>query len=284
LRKHRKNDMESFRRMQQLRRDCDKLRHIVQLVRHREKAKRLTLMLGNEIFEQQIHEMENPKSITRVSGIQVEEFQSFLANARNTLGDDVRKPSKRSRKDRRDRKRDRPGDGDDGFDSEGFADDPALGVAADGGASTLPLRIVPSFMEPYSARVSTLELHRQEPQFCTVSGDPISCWNAKEEHPSGYLFTCRGRIGRGGRIVFDRVRRSPHSTLDLPMVLGLGQAPPRSAVPPGMSQNSSRLVDHARLAQIYSMSDSEDEDMKKTAVSHGSAQTPAGGSKFELCV
>jgi len=279
LRKHRKNDMESFRRMQQLRRDCEKLRHILELVRHREEAKRLGLKLSNESFDQQLYELENPHLRARAPGIEMERVQAYLAAARDTLGEDLRRPSKRSKKDRRDRKRSRLDEGDDGYDSDTCTDEPHAGDRSLRSSQ----RPAPSFMEPYAARISTFDIHKAAPQFCTISGEPIACWNTEDQSNPGYLFACRGRIGRGGRVVFDRIRRSPDSVLDAPTVLGLGQAPPRRAVPPGISRYSALHVDHARLAQIYSMSDSEDEEMKKSAVSHGTSQAGMT-SKFELRV
>lgn len=99
-------------------------------------------------------------------------------------------------------------------------------------------------------------------------------------------FPSRGRIGRGGRVLFDRVRCSPDSALEGPVVLGLGRAPPRRALT-STGRVAPPVVDRTRLAQIYSMSDSEDEDLKKTSVSHGPSSNATGtgsGSKFELYV
>lgn len=71
LRKHRKNDMESFRKMQQLRRDFDRLRDLFELVHHREKMKRLALRMGKELFEQQLHELQHPRGPKRTLALTV---------------------------------------------------------------------------------------------------------------------------------------------------------------------------------------------------------------------
>ncbi|RHY21156.1 hypothetical protein DYB25_007167 [Aphanomyces astaci] len=55
LRKHRKNDMEGLRKLQQLRHDFDRVRHLLDLVRRREKYKRLLVDFLDETRAQQIH-------------------------------------------------------------------------------------------------------------------------------------------------------------------------------------------------------------------------------------
>ena len=60
LRKHRRNDMDSFRKMQQLRRDCERARTLLELVVHREQIKQLAHMLSTEHFEQAVHELKHP--------------------------------------------------------------------------------------------------------------------------------------------------------------------------------------------------------------------------------
>jgi len=57
LRKHRKNDMESFRKMQQLRRELGRVRVLLDLVRHRERLKQLAVGLDGEAFDQQLRDI-----------------------------------------------------------------------------------------------------------------------------------------------------------------------------------------------------------------------------------
>ena len=54
--------MDSFRKMQQLRRDCERVRNLLDLVRHREKIKLAALNVKEEMFDQQMHDLVNPGS------------------------------------------------------------------------------------------------------------------------------------------------------------------------------------------------------------------------------
>jgi hypothetical protein len=60
LRKHRKNDMESFRKLQQLRRDFERLRILLQLVVERERIKQASLDIQVEQFELALRDMVAP--------------------------------------------------------------------------------------------------------------------------------------------------------------------------------------------------------------------------------
>ncbi len=80
----------------------------------------------------------------------------------------------------------------------------------------------------------------------------------------------RARIGRGGRIIFDRtVQATPAHT-----VLSAGRG--LVVLPVGFPTSVGRRVkvDRLRLARIYDASDSEDEDLKP----------PTAAVKFEIPV
>ncbi|CAN0358112.1 unnamed protein product, partial [Ectocarpus sp. 13 AM-2016] len=53
LRKHRKNDLDSFRKLQQVKKDFEKVRVITRMIQKREMMKREQLMVQQEIFLQQ---------------------------------------------------------------------------------------------------------------------------------------------------------------------------------------------------------------------------------------
>lgn len=136
---------------------------------------------------------------------QAEEVQQFLVAARDTLGQDLRKPAKRPR---RERHADRAEDADDGFESEGLVDDSGAASGVHGGR---PQRLVPSFMEPYAARRTALAVHRPEPQFRVVHGEPVTCWNEGDGAvPTAYSFAwsaLRGRAWARKRVAGRRGRR-----------------------------------------------------------------------------
>lgn len=62
LRKHRKNDLDSYRKLQQLRREFITAQNLLQLVIEREKLKKANLLVQTEIIAQSIYEIENPGS------------------------------------------------------------------------------------------------------------------------------------------------------------------------------------------------------------------------------
>lgn len=62
LRKHRKNDLDSYRKLQQLRREFATAQSLLQLVIEREKLKKADFSVQSEIIEQSIYECQNPDS------------------------------------------------------------------------------------------------------------------------------------------------------------------------------------------------------------------------------
>eukprot|EP00753_Platysulcus_tardus_P014591 PLAT4404.1.p1 GENE.PLAT4404.1~~PLAT4404.1.p1 ORF type:complete len:311 (+),score=140.79 PLAT4404.1:112-1044(+) len=67
LRKHRKNDMESFEKLQQLRRDCDRARQLLDVVRQREIVKKQQLLLQEEVFKQAVYDLTDSSGRRRKS-------------------------------------------------------------------------------------------------------------------------------------------------------------------------------------------------------------------------
>ena len=63
LRKHRRNDMDAYRKMQQLRQDLERSRHILELVQRRERIKAAVARYGYDVFRQQLHELGLPSKV-----------------------------------------------------------------------------------------------------------------------------------------------------------------------------------------------------------------------------
>jgi len=78
LRRNRRNDLDSFRRMQQLRRDFEKLRGILELVKHREKVKEALLEARRDSFLQLIQHITDPSGPKRVSSLDVQQLREEL--------------------------------------------------------------------------------------------------------------------------------------------------------------------------------------------------------------
>jgi hypothetical protein len=92
--------MDSFRKMQQLRREVDKVRVLLDLVRHREHLKRLQVAVGADAFEQQVHEITGtataaggaaggvPSSSSFVPSIDQAHYEATLAGMPSLAEDD----------------------------------------------------------------------------------------------------------------------------------------------------------------------------------------------------
>lgn len=73
LRKHRKNDLDSYRKLQQLRREFAVAQNLMQLVIERERLKKADLAIQNDVIAQNIFEIQFPNSLVP----RVEPFQQF---------------------------------------------------------------------------------------------------------------------------------------------------------------------------------------------------------------
>lgn len=322
LRKHRKNDMEGFRKLQQLRADCDRVRHLMDLVKRREKAKRLSIDFLDEIRRQAIHELVDRSGDVRKPVVPTEEDRS-------------KKRKKKKKKHRRD------GDGDDGVGSAGDASKAGVNGNADRTAvsmagseasklatSTATVSSVGANAPLSSAaptRVATFMEYDTTTNFKMQDHEDHES-NLKTPHypsypvPSSHLmasvfmqppkYRCRGRIGRGGRLVIDRIPVPPsryYGPTELSATVGkFSSTKPRAAAPAsqpplGEAINSSHHtailvhetsfrplatkiagVTSKRLDEIYRLSDSEDELLEPLTSSVYETSAPrskqAGGS------
>ncbi|EGZ30133.1 hypothetical protein PHYSODRAFT_472689 [Phytophthora sojae] len=265
LRKHRKNDLEGFRKLQQLRVDFERVRRLMDLVRRRERAKRLQLDFLDEIRRQAEHELTNrgPNAVVRKPVIPVDEER------------ERHKKKKKKKKKHRD--------------SENGIEGP---------------QIAPTFMEydtstnfvmeDASAMTDTDGSPRDlsGPVYPSYPLSPSKLMAAIFQQPPKYR--CRGRIGRGGRLVMDRIP-VPSSRYYGPIETSAPSLKPTqmsSALASAIQQNGAAGVPSAnlevgvaanqgavlvqelsvkplmhkinhltskRLDEIYGMSDSEDE-------------------------
>lgn len=338
LRKHRKNDMEGYRKLQQLRADCDRVRHLMDLVKRREKAKRLSIDFLDEIRRQAIHELVDRSGETRKPVVPIEEDRS-------------KKRKKKKKKHRRD------GEGDDGVSSAGDASKaggvnssvdasgaagmtgsdasklatPATTASGAAGAGTAslpsaaPTRVA-TFMEYDTTANFKMQEHEDREANGENGGDLKTPHYPSYPVPSSHLmasvfmhlpkYRCRGRIGRGGRLVIDRIPVPPsryYGPSELSATVGkfstktkgpktTGTAIASTSQPPlGEAINSSHHtailvhetsfrplttklagVTSKRLDEIYRMSDSEDELLEPLTSAvyevSGSRKHVAGGA------
>ncbi|KAE9004287.1 hypothetical protein PR003_g17567 [Phytophthora rubi] len=205
LRKHRKNDLEGFRKLQQLRVDFERVRRLMDLVRRRERAKRLQLDFLDEIRRQAEHELTNrgPDAVTRKPVIPVDEERERH-----------KKKKKKKKKHRDGENGSLSGDSGGGLgassDSKGGADAKAKAQAAVEGPQTAPTFMeydtsANFVMEDASAMTDTDGSPRDlsGPVYPSYPLSPSKLMAAIFQQPPKYR--CRGRIGRGGRLVMDRI-------------------------------------------------------------------------------
>ncbi|CAH0493261.1 unnamed protein product [Peronospora farinosa] len=197
LRKHRKNDLEGFRKLQQLRVDFERVRRILDLVRRRERAKRLQLDFLDEIRRQAEHELTNrgPNAVVRKPVIPM---------------DGERERHKKKKKKKR---KHRDGESD-SFDGDVFVSGD-LKNGGDGKTAATVVegpQIAPTFMEYDTSANFVMEDSTDTdgsprklsgPVYPSYPLSPPLLMAAIFQQPPKYR--CRGRIGRGGRLVMDRI-------------------------------------------------------------------------------
>ncbi|TMW56180.1 hypothetical protein Poli38472_008828 [Pythium oligandrum] len=322
LRKHRKNDMEGYRKLQQLRGDFEQVRHLLDLVKRRERAKRLQIDFLDEIRRQAVHELTSLSGALRKPEIPVDDEN------------DAKKKKKKKKKLRKD------GEDDDGVsvgattDTEhtnaiGSSDaqkdasasasgvNGALGASASGRTVTQTTK-VPTFMDYDTSENFRLQDETDEdlrmPYYPSYPMPSSHLMATVFSQPPKYR--CRGRVGRGGRLVIDRipVRGSRYySTSERmatpPAFAKSASAPTMSLAAGGATPSTSEALNsghHApifvhetsfrplarkidsltttRLQEIYSMSDSEDElfESLTTPVYETAASRKAANSSAKI--
>lgn len=320
LRKHRKNDMDGYRKMQQLRHDFDRVRHLLDLVKRRETAKRLSVDYLDEIRTQALYELTDRSGNVRKPNI--------------PMDDERHKKRKKKKKKHRSDSEDAVG----GFigtanDAGALADSGAQQAGASTGAgagaapSTNTIVTPMSFMEYDTSSNFTMDLDGAPHRGGDVDDDWRVPFYPSYPVPASHFmanifgqppkYRCRGRIGRGGRLILDRRPVSvgryygptevSATTLHYPLATaldGTGAVSGTASVPatpaPSEAINSGHhtavLVQEAafrptttkletvttkRLDEIYNMSDSEDEllELRSASVLETTPGRKSSGTK-----
>lgn len=219
LRKHRKNDMEGFRKLQQLRADFERVRHLIELVRRRETVKRAQIEALDEVRRQAMHELTDRSGVVRKPTIPGE-------------GDDLVDKLHRKKKHKKKKKLRAESVGDGAADIDGAESLKAGGLAngvdaagskarASGTASAattgavaspagVDTRRIPSFMEYDTSRNFQVD-DPEDPALSGSGGPAYPSYPLETPQLMAAVFSqppkyrCRGRIGRGGRFVVDRI-------------------------------------------------------------------------------
>ena len=179
LRKHRKNDSDGFRKLQMLRAELDRVKNILKLTRKREKCKRMLLANLDEVRRQTMYELIHPDGPERSPKIPTDDREA----TRN-------KKKKKSLKRRMD-----------SFDNNSV-NSTSTQISKVELVPNRPISI-PCFMEvepkgAFPPLISTVE----PPWFPTIPAHFEALPRVLAKPPR---YKSRGRYGRGGRLLFDRI-------------------------------------------------------------------------------
>ena len=207
LRKKRQNDAEAYRKMQQLREDFDNLRAIMDLIKRREELSRAHIRLQVDLFDQRLYDLVDtsgmPRMSKRLKRDELRKVQDIPVHY------DVQVPGRKA-------KRIRPSSEESPFTQlmdlshkpmDGAQAVPATAVAGRNQGEPGPL-----FVHPLATRE----------RYATSYGPPhIQTFVDSHPEPT-FRFRHRPRIGRGGRVLIDRVPR----TTAAPVVITAGRPMP----------------------------------------------------------
>jgi enhancer of polycomb-like protein len=270
LRKKRQNDLDAYRKMKQLRSDFDKVRILLDLVRRREIVHKTLINLDIELCEQQLFDMCDTSSLPRVSSRVSKEEVDTLLNVPKYF-DTTTLSSSGSRKKKRRRSTD-------GIESpspatlSGELEEGKMYASTEQGSSitapSIPVVIAgkdngtpaPLFLHPLATRESYVTSWDNAVPFIPSFENSIPAPTHRFRH--------RPRIGRGGRVIIDRIPQPVHPSVPHVNVYTAGEGLARYG---GDAKPPERLLDllpvpldkHAlslRIEEICSAALSEDED------------------------
>lgn len=233
LRKKRQNDMDAYRKLQQLKDDFSQIRLMLSMVRQREELNRSLVLLQKEWFEQKIYDAVDTSGLCRTSQRLDRETLDALMKVESIY--DVQDSTGSGRR----KKQSRRGSGVLGSRTASQSTSPvpesssvnfglpldASGVDQSGDDGKLPMKIAgqnhgepaPNFLHPLPTRENyTTSWEGSFPHVTTYV----------DSQPEGIArFRHRPRIGRGGRVVIDRVPISTDPNFPPDTYFTAGHAP-----------------------------------------------------------
>lgn len=209
LRKHRKNDMEGFRKLQQLRADFDRVRRMIELVKRRETLKRRQIEVLDEVKRQAIYELTDRSGVTRKPVIPSDGDESERKRHKKHKKKKMRAESISDVTGELGAGKANVGVG--GADLGAVNGKSSLSgagsVASPAGVDT---RQISSFME-YDTSLNFQVDNAEDPELSGSGGPVYPSYPLETPQLMAAIFSqppkfrCRGRIGRGGRFVIDRI-------------------------------------------------------------------------------
>jgi len=200
LRKKRQNDLEGYKKLLQLKADFSSVKNMLCTIQAREKVVDIQMQLRLELFEQRIYDCVDTSGVERTSQIDLNEVDNLL-KVPTFITLEVQQKKKR--------KRDQGGHFGEDFSMANIHGNNAFGYTdADyqflENMNMVEQPIVPSFIDDWRSNpkqdfVTDWDSYDMT-NICTYTAD-------EEKDPKPTPFVHRRRIGRGGRVVIDRLPR-----------------------------------------------------------------------------
>ena len=253
LRKKRQNDMESFRKLKQLRSDFQKVRVLLNLVQRREQLNRCMIQLQEDWFEQKMSDVMDTSGKPRHSpNLRRNEVEQLLDVPRYFSIKGAAGGNKRKKRKRGGGWEDvplSPGPPRSSFHSEMGDSKPTASTVAS--AQTAPANVAgknhgepaPLFLHPLKTRESYV-----------TSWDkavPLITSYVNTHAAPTFRFRHRPRLGRGGRMCIDRLPQPLHPEVTPPTVFTAGDGLVHSVTPKKQLIDllPNRLLDHASVSR-----------------------------------
>lgn len=238
LRKKRQNDMDAYRKLQQLKQDFQHVRVLLDLVRRREELNRCLVQLQSEWFQQKIFDAIDTSGLPRLSKELRRDEMDELLNV--TTYFDTQNGWKKNKKSRRG-SLEKPSRSTTPIpDGAGGGGANAGGTGLDGTDTVGPV----AGTTPNVPKIVAGQNHGEPaPLFLhpLVSRETyVSSWEGSTPHITTYVdsnplptfrFRHRPRVGRGGRLCIDRLPQPPISDITPITVFTAGNGLPRSIEP-----------------------------------------------------
>lgn len=243
LRKKRQNDLEGYKKLVQLKVDFESVKNLISTVQAREHIMRAQLELRAELFEQKIYDCVDTSGLQRKSSVNISSVEDIL-KVPIFISTEVQQKRKRKREQAT---TSAFSEGDIATDSESYQ----FLSGMNGGVTDK--QKAPSFLDDIASRTSYVtSWDNYDPWWdCVVSSE--------DDEVNYAPFVHRHRIGRGGRIIVDRLPRSDLDVGAYPDSMTLFDQPQVGNIPP---KNVSGKLDYipdtsfftqknARIAEIF---------------------------------
>jgi enhancer of polycomb-like protein len=256
LRKKRQNDMDAYRKMQQLKQDFQRVRALLDLVKRREELNRNLIQLQKEWFQQKLFDAVDTSGIPRLSPQLRRNEMDELLNV--PLYFDTQNSWKKNKKARRATQQA-------GKSSSSRSTSPVPDATTVASKSGDGLSTVATATTTEAAPMVVAGQNHGEPAPLFVHPLPsretyVTSWDTAVPHVTSYVdshplptfrFRHRPRVGRGGRLCIDRVPQpiDPNITPVTVFTAGLGLKRSAAAPKERLLDLLPRPLDHTALSR-----------------------------------